>query len=82
MENENNSVTVNEESATPKLNRAQRRAFQKQLKKLKGGSTLTETLKAMPKEQQIEFYAKMYKAVVDKRTELQKEEATNGNHED
>lgn len=69
-----------EAAPTPKLNRAQRRAFQKQLKELKGKpkATLTETLNGMTKEQQIEFYAKLYKAVVDKRAALQKEEAENG----
>lgn len=84
MENENIGVEVEEKQDEPKLNRAQRRAFQKQLKKLKDSSkaTLTETLNGMTKEQQIKFYAKLYKAVVDKRAELRKEKVTNGNNED
>ena len=36
----------------------------------------------MTDKEKIDFYAKMYKAVVDKRVELEKEAAANGNNED
>ena len=46
------------------------------------GATLTETMNKMTDEEKISFYSKMYKAVVDKRIELEKEAAANGNNED
>lgn len=46
------------------------------------GATLTETMNKMTDKEKIDFYAKMYKAVVDKRVELEKEAAANGNNED
>lgn len=46
------------------------------------GVTLTETMNKMTDEEKISFYSKMYKAVVDKRVELEKEAAANGNNED
>ncbi len=46
------------------------------------GTTLTETMNKMTDAEKIDFYAKMYKAVVDKRVELEKEAAANGNNED
>ena len=46
------------------------------------GATLTETMNKMSDEEKISFYSKMYKAVVDKRIELEKEVAANGNNED
>ena len=46
------------------------------------GTTLTETMNKMTDEEKISFYSKMYKAVVDKRIELEKEAAANGNNED
>ncbi len=45
------------------------------------GATLTETMNKMTDAEKIDFYAKMYKAVVDKRTELEREAAANGNDE-
>lgn len=46
------------------------------------GATLTEIMNKMTDEEKISFYSKMYKAVVDKRVELEKEAAANGNNED
>lgn len=46
------------------------------------GATLTETMNKMTDEEKISFYSKMYKAVVDKRIELEKEAAANGDNED
>lgn len=46
------------------------------------GTTLTETMNKMTDEEKISFYSKMYKAVVDKRIELEKEAAANGDDED
>lgn len=46
------------------------------------GTTLTETMNKMTDEEKISFYSKIYKAVVDKRIELEKEAAVNGNNED
>lgn len=45
------------------------------------GATLTETMNKMTDEEKISFYSKMYKAVVDKRIELEKEVAVNGDNE-
>ena len=45
------------------------------------GATLTEIMNKMTDEEKISFYSKMYKAVVDKRVELEKEAAVNGNNE-
>lgn len=46
------------------------------------GATLTETMNKMTDKEKISFYSKMYKAVVDKRIELEKEAAVNGDNED
>ena len=46
------------------------------------GTTLTETMNKMTDEEKISFYSKMYKAVVNKRIELEKEVTANGDDED